>query len=120
MACGAAGGVGVVQLSTILDRLVRAVLLGIVLMWVILMFGYMLNITAGGDALFAGMRVMITLGAFVFGAALLVNRERAVESGWRWLLELDERLRRPLEVLYVITGLFFVAVGLNGLYHLVW
>jgi len=50
------------------------------------------------------------------GFALLKWRERWVDSCWRWLTDLDERLRRPLEVLYVITGVAFIVLGLFGLY----
>jgi len=65
------------------------------------------------------LRLTITLATIVTGFTLLKWRERWVDSSWRWLTNLNERLRRPLEVLYVITGVAFIALGLLGLYSLV-
>jgi hypothetical protein len=49
------------------------------------------------------------------GFALLKWRERWVDSGWQWLIGLDERVRRPLEVLYVIVGIVLIALGVYNL-----
>jgi hypothetical protein len=53
---------------------------------------------------FEVLHLIITLATIAIGFTLLRWRERWVDSGWRWLIGQDERLRRPLEVLYVICG----------------
>ena len=70
------------------------------------------------DDVFVVLRLTITLTTIVTGFTMLKWRERWVDSSWRWLTNLNERLRRPLEVLYVITGVAFIALGLLGLYSL--
>ena len=70
------------------------------------------------DDVFVVLRLTSTLATIVTGFTLLKWRERWVDSSWRWLTNLNERLRRPLEVLYVITGVAFIALGLLGLYSL--
>lgn len=70
------------------------------------------------DDVFVVVRLTITLATIVAGFTLLKWRERWVDSNWRWFTNLDERLRRPLEVLYVIMGVAFIALGLLGLYSL--
>jgi len=70
------------------------------------------------DDVFVVLRLTITLATIVTGFTMLKWRERWVDSSWRWLTNLNERLRRPLEVLYVITGVAFIALGLLGLYSL--
>jgi len=68
------------------------------------------------DDVFVVLRLTIILAMIVMGFTLLKWRERWLDSSWRWLTDLDERLRRPLEVLYVITGVAFIVLGLFGLY----
>ena len=68
------------------------------------------------DDVFVVLRLTIILAMIVMGFTLLKWRERWFDSSWRWLTNLNERLRRPLEVLYVITGVAFIVLGLFGLY----
>jgi hypothetical protein len=65
-------------------------------------------------------RLVVALAAMLWGLALLRWREQIVDSSWpsRWLIGLDERLRRPLEVLYVLIGMVLIVLGAGGLYVL--
>ena len=67
---------------------------------------------------FHAFRMAGSLATIVIGFVTLKRREQWVDSGWRWLLDLDERLRKPLEILYVIIGAVLIALGLNGLHNL--
>jgi hypothetical protein len=60
------------------------------------------------------LHATITLATILMGFTLLKWRERWVDSGWRWLIGLDERLRRPLEVLYLMVGIGLVVLGIYG------
>jgi uncharacterized protein YggT (Ycf19 family) len=63
-------------------------------------------------------RLVGTLTTILMGFALLRWRAQMVDSGWQWLIGLDERLRRPLEVLYLLTGIVLIVLGAGGLYVL--
>jgi uncharacterized protein YggT (Ycf19 family) len=65
-------------------------------------------------------RLVVALATILMGFALLKWREQIVDSSWpwRWLIGLDERLRRPLEVLYVLIGMVLIMLGAGGLYVL--
>ena len=63
-------------------------------------------------------RLAVNLAAILAGLVVFKWRGQMLDSSWQWLIKLDERLRRPLEVLYVLTGIVFIVVGARGLYVL--
>ena len=63
-------------------------------------------------------RLAVNLAAILAGLVVFKWRGQMVDSSWQWLIKLDERLRRPLEVLYVLTGIAFIVGGATGLYVL--
>ncbi len=63
-------------------------------------------------------RLVLNLAVILWGFSMVKWRGQMVDSSWQWLITLDERLRRPLEVLYVLTGIVFIVLGAGGLYVL--
>ena len=63
-------------------------------------------------------RLAVNLAAILAGLVVFKCRGQMVDSSWQWLIKLDERLRRPIEVLYVLTGIAFIVAGATGLYVL--
>jgi hypothetical protein len=63
-------------------------------------------------------RLVVSLATILLGFALVRWREQMVDSSWQWLIGLDERLRKPLVVFYVATGMVLIVLGAGGLYVL--